>query len=138
MLLIKAFHIIFVVTWFAGLFYLPRIFIYHRMTNEQEALDRFIVMERKLMAITILGGLLAVIFGFILIYLVPGYLAQGWLQLKLVLVTSLIGFQYYCYRIMQQFIEGKCEHSDKWLRFFNEYPAIVLILVVLLAVIRPF
>ncbi len=138
MLWIKAFHIIFVVTWFAGLFYLPRIFIYHRMTENQEGLDRFVVMERKLMAITILGGLLAVIFGTILIIMVPGYLQQGWLQVKLLLVTGLIGFQYYCYKIMQQFINGKCRHSDKWLRFFNEIPAVILIIVVVLAVTRPF
>ncbi|MGV6853062.1 MAG: CopD family protein [bacterium] len=138
MLWVKSFHIIFVVTWFAGLFYLPRLFIYHNMTRDADAHARFLVMEKKLMAITVIGGVLAVFFGSWLVVMVPGFLSQGWLHAKITLVLTLIGYQYYCFRIMAEFKAGDYLRSDKWLRFFNEYPAIILIAVVLLVELKPF
>ena len=137
MLWIKAFHIIFMVTWFAGLFYLPRLFVYHADCQDQAGYERFIVMERKLLAIMTLGGLLAALFGF---WLLAGWhwpVAEFWLQIKLLLVAMLIIYHLYCAVLVKQFAAGQNTHSGKFYRWFNEFPALILVLVVLLAVLRP-
>ena len=92
MLWLKAFHIIFVVTWFAGLFYLPRLFVYHVATTEQAGLARFVLMERRLYIIMSVGALLAVTFGLAMLILAPAYLQDGWLRAKLLLVAGLIAY----------------------------------------------
>src|ERR1700682_1559593 len=100
MLWLKAFHVVFVVTWFAGLFYLPRLFVYHATATDAVGLERFGVMERRLFGIMTLGGTLAAVFGISMIIAAPGYLAFGWLHVKLVLVAALAGYHVWCYRLM--------------------------------------
>jgi protoporphyrinogen IX oxidase len=138
MLWIKALHVVFVVTWFAGLFYLPRLFIYHIEATDRPSLDRFVVMERRLFSIMTIGAALAAFFGVLMLILVPGYLEQGWLLTKLVLVVGLIAFHIACWRLMQQLKVGAMSRSSRWLRLFNEIPALFLIAVVILAVVKPF
>lgn len=138
-LLTKAFHIIFVVTWFAALFYLPRLFVYHAMSTDQISNERFKVMERKLYrGIMTPSAVLVVLLGLALLWQVPGWLQQGWLHLKLVLVLALIGYHVWCGRLLKAFTEDRNRHSHVWYRWFNEAPALVLIAVVVLAVVKPF
>ncbi|MGK7294667.1 MAG: CopD family protein [Candidatus Wenzhouxiangella sp. M2_3B_020] len=139
MLWLQAFHIIFVVTWFAGLFYLPRLFVYAAMHPEPEFQDLFRVMQRKLLGITNIGGALAVLFGLAMIVAAPGYyLSLGWLHFKLLLVAALIGYHAWCWRIVLTFREGRNTRDHVWYRWFNEAPALLLIAIVLLAVLKPF
>ena len=140
MLWVKAFHIIFMVTWFAGLFYLPRLFVYHAETTDAAGNARFKVMERKLFAIMTLGAALTLLFG---LWLLLGWhleriAMEGWLQLKLVLVGLLGIYHYFCWRLVQAFRADRNRHSHVFYRWFNEFPALILILVVILAVVRPF
>ena len=138
MLWLKAFHVVFVVTWFAGLFYLPRLFVYHATATDALSLERFVVMERRLFGIMTLGGTLAALFGVSMIVAAPGYLAFGWLHVKLTLVALLIGYHVWCYRLMLVLRTGKNRHSERWYRLFNEVPALLLIAIVVLAVVKPF
>ncbi|NKI35678.1 CopD family protein [Wenzhouxiangella sp. XN79A] len=139
MLWLKAFHIIFVVTWFAGLFYLPRLFVYAAQHPEAELQPVFRTMQRKLLGITHVGGALAVGFGLALILLAPSvYLAMGWLHAKLALVAVLIGYHVWCARLVAAFREGRNRHSHVWYRWFNEAPALLLVAIVLLAILKPF
>ena len=137
MLWIKAFHIIFMVTWFAGLFYLPRLFVYHADCQDQTGHERFLVMERKLYAIMTIGAVITTALG---LWLVAGWhwpLAETWLQVKLLLVASLIAYHWMCGRLVMQFKLGSNRHSGVFYRWFNEFPALILISVILLAVLRP-
>jgi protoporphyrinogen IX oxidase len=136
MLWLKAFHVVFVVTWFAGLFYLPRLYVYHVATREPEGRARFELMERRLFAIMSIGALGTVVFGAALIAAAPLYLSFAWLRLKLLLVLALIGYHAWCYRLMQQLAAGP-GRSQRWYRFFNEVPALLLIAIVILAVVKP-
>ena len=137
MLWIKAFHIIFMVTWFAGLFYLPRLFVYHAMSTDKLSNDRFIIMERKLLfGIMTPGGILTIIFG---IWLWLGYGYNGtWLWLKILCVLALILYHIYCVKFFNQFKKNINTRSHIFYRWFNEVPVILLILITLLVVIRPF
>jgi protoporphyrinogen IX oxidase len=138
MLWLKAFHVVFVVTWFAGLFYLPRLFVYHVSTTDAVSLERFIVMERRLFGIMTLGATLAAVFGLSMIFAAPGYLAAGWLRLKLLLVALLIAYHVWCHRLMLELREGRNTHPERWYRLFNEAPALLLLAIVILAVVKPF
>jgi putative membrane protein len=138
MLWLKAFHVIFVVTWFAGLFYLPRLFVYHVTATDVPGLERFVTMERRLFGIMTLGAALAVLFGVSMLVAVPAYLALGWLHVKLALVALLIGYHAWCHRLMIALRDGKNRHSERWYRLFNEAPALLLIAIVVLAVVKPF
>jgi protoporphyrinogen IX oxidase len=138
MLWLKAFHVIFVVTWFAGLFYLPRLFVYHVATTDAPSLERFVVMERRLFGIMTLGATLAVVFGISMIVAAPGYLKFGWLHVKLTLVLALIAYHLWCRALMVAFREGRNKHSERWYRMFNEAPALLLVAIVILAVVKPF
>jgi putative membrane protein len=138
MLWLKAFHVIFVVTWFAGLFYLPRLFVYHTVTTDQISLERFIVMERRLFAIMTLGATLAAVFGISMILAAPEYLRFGWLHAKLTLVAVLIGYHLWCYCLVVAFREGRNQHSQRFYRMFNEAPALLLIAIVILVIVKPF
>ena len=138
MLWLKALDVVFVVTWFAGLFYLPRLFVYHATATDAPSLERFVVMERRLFGIMTLGGTLAALFGVSMIVAAPGYLAFGWLHVKLTLVALLIGYHVWCYRLMIALREGKNRYSERWYRLFNEAPALLLIAIVVLAVVKPF
>ena len=135
---IKAWHVIFVVTWFAGLFYLPRLFVYHAETVDAAGLGRFRVMERRLFAITTIGGLLAIAFGLWLLGREPALLGTGWLRAKLVLVALLVGYHAWLGMLVREFAMGRNAHSARWYRWFNEVPSLLLIGIVLLAVARPF
>ncbi len=137
MLWLKAFHIVFVVTWFAGLFYLPRLFVYHCETSDAPGLARFAVMERRLFALMSLAGALAVAFGLSMVAVAPAFLEFTWLRVKLVLVAALIGYHLWCYGLMRALIEGRNRRSQRWFRVFNEVPGLLLIAIVLLAVLRP-
>jgi protoporphyrinogen IX oxidase len=138
MLWLKAFHIVFVVTWFAGLFYLPRLFVYHAATTDAVSLERFAIMERRLFGIMTLGATFAVVFGGSMIVAAPTYLRFGWLYLKLTLVAALIGYHLWCHLLMTALREGRNAHSQRWYRIFNEVPALLLIAIVILAVVKPF
>lgn len=138
MLWLKAFHVVFVVTWFAGLFYLPRLFVYHVTTTDAVSLERFAVMERRLFGIMTVGAVLAVVFGLSMIAAAPGYLQFGWLHVKLTLVAALIGYHIWCRALLTALREGRNTHSQRWYRFFNEVPALLLIAIVILAVVKPF
>ena len=138
MLWLKAFHVIFVVTWFAGLFYLPRLFVYHAVATDAVSLERFVVMERKLFAIMTLGATLAAIFGVAMILAAPGYLHFGWLHAKLTLVAALIAYHFWCRALMTALREGRNSHSQRWYRFFNEVPALLLMAIVILVIVKPF
>jgi protoporphyrinogen IX oxidase len=137
LLWLKAFHVVFVVTWFAGLFYLPRLFVYHVSASDEISRSRFVIMERRLFIMTSIGGALTLLFGILMIALAPGYLTQGWLHLKLSLVLALIGYQGWCLQLMHGLREGRNGHSERWYRLFNEVPGLLLIAIVILAVVKP-
>ena len=135
---IKAWHVIFMVTWFAGLFYLPRLFVYHATTTDTAGIERYRVMETRLFAIMTIGAVLTAAFGAWLIALNPALLDAGWLRAKLALVVLLIGYHAWVGRLVREFAAGRNAHSARWYRWFNEVPGLLLIGIVLLAVARPF
>ena len=142
MLWLKAFHVIFVVTWFAGLFYLPRLFVYHVEAGEAVVRERLKIMQRRLLMITHIGGALALAFGIALMVWwlrnSPGYLTTGlWFHLKLLLVAGLIGYHLMLVRLVRQFACDRPTRSSRWLRLFNEIPALLLIAIVVLVVVKP-
>jgi putative membrane protein len=137
MLWLKALHVVFAVTWFAGLFYLPRLFVYHVATHDAPGLARFIVMERRLYFIMSLGALLTVLLGAAMILAAPPYLAMGWLRAKLLLVAALVGYHGWCYHLMLRLRAGANRHSQRWYRWFNEAPGLLLLAIVILAVVKP-
>lgn len=138
MLWLKAFHIVFVITWFAGLFYLPRLFVYHAATTDTVSIERFKVMERRLFAMMTLGATLAAGFGIAMLIAAPAYLSLGWLHAKLTLVAVLLGYHIWCYRLVLAFRADANRHSERWFRWFNEAPSLLLIGIVLLVVLKPF
>jgi putative membrane protein len=135
---IKAWHVIFMVTWFAGLFYLPRLFVYHAATTDSAGIERFRVMERRLFAIMTIGAAMTAVFGFWLLAGSPALLGTGWLRVKLTLVAILLAYHAWCWRLMRDFAAGRNAHSARWYRWFNEVPSLLLIGIMLLAVVRPF
>ncbi len=140
MLWIKAFHIIFVVTWFAGLFYLPRLFVYHAMTEDQAGIDRFKVMERKLYrSIMTPSAALAAVFGVWLVALAwDAYANAAWLWVKVVLALALYGYHGYCGRLVRLFADDENARSHRFYRWLNEAPAVLLVAMAILAVVKPF
>ncbi len=140
MLWIKALHIIFMVTWFAGLFYLPRLFVYHTMATDSISIERFKIMERKLFyGIMTPGAVLTIIFGVWLVTYDPAvYLHAGWLQIKLLLVLLLIIFHIYCGKLYCAFKHDRNKHTHKFYRWLNEVPTVLLLAIVILAVVKPF
>lgn len=135
---LKALHIVFVVTWFAGLFYLPRLFLYHATATDAVSVERFIVMERRLFVIMTIGAALAALFGLSILATVPGYLAFGWMHAKLTFVALLIVYHLWCLKLMRDLRAQKNVRSQKWYRLFNEVPSVLLIVIVILVVVRPF
>lgn len=138
MLWIKAFHIIFMVCWFAGLFYLPRLFVYHADAKDNISNERFKVMERKLYYfITIPAAILTSIFGFWLLSEEWSKLMQaGWIHAKLLFVVILWLYTLYCGKLVAIFKSDANTHSHKWFRWFNEVPSILLVVIVIIAVVR--
>jgi protoporphyrinogen IX oxidase len=134
---LKAFHVVFVVTWFAGLFYLPRLFVYHAGTTDAPGIARFRVMEQRLFAIMSIGAVLAVLFALAMVVASPAYLEMGWLRVKLLLVAALVGYHAWCYQLMRVLRAGPGTHSARWYRLFNELPTLLLVAIVVLAVVKP-
>jgi putative membrane protein len=137
MLWIKAFHIIFMVTWFAAIFYLPRLFVYHAMTEDQDGIERFKVMERKLLrGIMNPGAVLTTISGS---WLWLGYGITGaWLHAKLAVVVLLIVYHVWCIITVGRFSRDENQHSHVYYRWMNEIPVLFLVGIVLLVVLKPF
>ncbi|HEX8963329.1 MAG TPA: CopD family protein [Rhodocyclaceae bacterium] len=137
MLWVKSFHIFFVVSWFAGLFYLPRIFVNLAMVPAEGAeRERLLLMARKLYKFVTPIGLLAVAFG---LWLWFGFgFVGGWLHAKTTLVVILLGYHFYCGHLLKRFAAGRNVRSDVWYRFFNELPVFLLLAIILLAVLKPF
>ncbi|MDZ4202976.1 MAG: CopD family protein [Gallionella sp.] len=136
MLWIKTFHIFFVVSWFAGLFYLPRIFVNHAMATEPAEIARLKLMERKLYRFVTPIGALAVIFG---LWLWFGYgFSGGWLHAKTTLVVLLVGYHLYCGHLVKEFAADRNTRSHVFYRFFNEAPVFLLLAIVILATVKPF
>lgn len=141
MLWIKAFHVIFMVTWFAGLFYLPRLFVYHAMTDDAISIERFKIMERKLFyGIMTPGGIITLVLGLWMLfdYALNSYSGSLWLHAKLILITVLAGYHVYCWKLLEDFKYDRNQHSHIWYRWFNEFPVILLILIVILVIVKPF
>ena len=137
---LKALHIVFVVTWFAGLFYLPRLFIYHCSTTDEAGKERFKIMQRKLYRVIMNPSMIgAVGLGlWLFVESWQAYSMQAWIWLKIGIVVALIGYHHYCLRIMKAFALDQQIHSEKFLRIFNELPALTLIAAVILVVVKPF
>lgn len=141
MLWTKALHLVFMVTWFAGLFYLPRLFVYHALSDDRLSIDRFKIMERKLyFGIMTPGGLLTLVFGFWTLYLSgwDKYADSLWMHIKIVLVGLLVCYHVYCGKLLLDLRHDRNRHSHLWYRWFNEIPLLFLVGIVLLAVLRPF
>ena len=138
MLWIKSLHIIFMVTWFAGLFYLPRLFVYHAMSEDPASIERFKMMERKLYwGIMAPGAVLTLAFGAWL-WLVWFRNAGGWMHAKLALVALLVAYHLWCGKLLADFNNDRNAKSPAWLRWFNEFPVLILFGAVLLVVLKPF
>lgn len=138
MLWIKAWHIVFMVTWFAGLFYLPRLFVYHASTSDTAGIERFCTMERRLFIIMTLGAALTAVFGVWLFLGNPALLDMGWMRAKLALVAVLLAYHGWCWRVVRAFAAGRNVRGEVWYRWLNEVPSLLLVGIVLLAVVRPF
>lgn len=139
MLWLKAFHIFFVISWFAGLFYLPRIFVNHAMAEEQAVRDRLKLMERKLYKFVTPIGALVIITGFWLWFGFAEMIAiSTWLYVKTALVAGLAVYHLYCGHLVKVFSEDRNTRSHVWFRFFNEVPVLVLLTIVILVVVKPF
>lgn len=136
MLWIKAFHIIFMVSWFAGLFYLPRLFVYHAMSDDRVSQERFKLMERKLYyGIMAPAAILTILFGlWLLYYYHPNAL---WLHAKLALVGLLVVYHLMCGKYRKDFLSDRNKHSHVYFRFFNEVPVLLLIAITILVVVKP-
>ncbi|HEY5102900.1 MAG TPA: CopD family protein [Steroidobacteraceae bacterium] len=137
MLWLKAFHVVFVTTWFAGLFYLPRLFVYHAAATDNVSIERFVVMERRLFVLMSMGALLAASLGIAMVVVSPAYLHEPWLQLKLACVVLLIIYHLWCFRIVAALSTRRNRHSPRWFRWFNEVPSLLLVAIVVLAVVKP-
>lgn len=136
MLWIKSLHIIFMVSWFAGLFYLPRLFVHHAMTTDQATRERFKIMERKLFFFSLPWAALTILFG---MWLWLGYgFTGGWIHVKVTLVGILVWYQVLCWRHLLAFREDRNTRSDTYFRWFNEFPLLLLVSIVFLVVLKPF
>lgn len=139
MLWIKAFHIIFVICWFAGIFYLPRLFVYHAMAEDSATQAHLAVMERKLYRFITPFAVLAIALGTWLVWLNPGYyFASGWFLAKIAFVIPLIAYHLYCGHLVNVFNAQQNQRSHVFYRWFNEAPVIALFAIVILAVVKPF
>ena len=135
MLWVKAFHIIFVTSWFAGLFYLPRIYVNLAMAAHEAERERLLLMAHKLYCFMAPLGVLALAFG---LWLWLGYgITGGWMHIKLLLVVFLVAYHFYCGRLLTLFKQGRNTHSHVWYRWFNEIPVLMLVAVVILVVVKP-
>ena len=139
MLWLKAFHIIFMVCWFAGIFYLPRLFVYHAMSNEPSVHGQLAIMERKLYRFVSIFAVLTVVLGFALMALnTRYYMTAPWFHAKLALVVALVIYHFACGAIAGKLARGENTHSHVYYRWFNEIPTFFLFAIVILVVVKPF
>ena len=138
LLWLKAVHVMAMVTWFAGLFYLPRLFVYHADASDPIGVERFRIMERRLFALMTVGAVATLVFGTAMLVAFPPYLAMGWVHVKLALVALLIAYHGYCYKLTRDFAQNRNARTARWYRLFNEVPSLFLIAIVALAVVKPF
>ena len=140
MLWVKAFHIIAVVCWFAALFYLPRLFVYHSQTKDQSGIERFKIMERKLYRGIATPAMIATLaLGvWLLSYNLQGYMQGGWFHAKLALVVGVIAYHMYCGKLLKAFARDQNQKGHVFYRWFNEFPVLLLIGIVVLVVVKPF
>ena len=136
MLWVKALHIVFMVTWFAGLFYLPRLFVYHAQSTDAVSVERFKVMERKLYYAIMAPGAVLTIASGLWLWLGWGF-SGGWLHAKLFLVAVLVGYHFWCGKLLADFRNDRNARSHVWFRWFNEFPVLILFAVVILVVVKP-
>jgi putative membrane protein len=134
---VKALHVIFVIAWFAGLFYLPRLYVYHADATDAPSDARFKIMERRLYKLMTLAAAVAATCGLALLWLESGWLRQSWLQVKLVLVIGLAVYHIWCGQLLSRFRDGRNRHSGRWFRWFNEVPTLLLFGIVVLAILKP-
>jgi putative membrane protein len=134
----KALHIAFMVTWFAGLFYLPRLFIYHVEAEDELSRSRFTVMEKRLFAIMTIGAVITAVFGVLLLIINPALLEQKWFQVKLVFLVAMVIYHWHCRRWIEKLESTTRTQDSTGLRWYNEIPVIFLLGIVLLAVLKPF
>ncbi len=136
---LKAWHLIFMVSWFAGLFYLPRLFVYHAQTEDAIGNERFKLMERKLYRFTTPWMVLTLFFGawMLIDYAWLAYGDMLWLRVKLVLISLLVLYHLYCGKLVADFANDRNRHSHVWYRWFNEIPVVFLFAIILLATLRP-
>jgi protoporphyrinogen IX oxidase len=134
---LKALHVIFVIAWFAGLFYLPRLFVYHADARDTISDERFKVMERRLYKLMTLAATVAVLLAAALLVLMPTWLHHTWLLAKIVLVALLLAYHVGCGRLVAAFREGRNRHAGTWYRWFNEIPTLLLFAIVVLAIVKP-
>lgn len=140
MLWVKAFHVIFMVSWFAGLFYLPRLFVYHASSSDDISNERFKVMEGKLFyGIMTPAAVVTAVLGFWLLYEYAwqAYSTMLWLQIKLVIVALLFIYHFYCWKLLKLFKEDKNTHSHVYYRWFNEIPVFMLMGSIILVIVKP-
>jgi putative membrane protein len=137
LLWLKAFHVAAMVTWFAGLFYLPRLFVYHADAGDWISVERFRIMERRLFMIMSVGAIATLLLGSAMIVAAPAYLKMPWLHVKLALVLLLIVYHLLCFKFVRDFAHDRRTHSTKWFRVFNEVPTLLLLGIVILAVVKP-
>lgn len=135
LLWVKTLHLFFVISWFAGLFYLPRLFVHHAMVTDSATDLRLQIMERKLFRFTTPLALLAIATGLWLWSM--GY-SGGWLHIKVTLVGILLAYHFYCAYIMKTFKEQRNQKSHRWYRIFNELPGVLLLVILFLVVMKPF
>lgn len=141
MLWVKAFHIISVITWFAALFYLPRLFVYHSMAKDDVSIERFKIMERRLYkGIMMPSFIVTTLLGLWMLqnYAWQQYSGDLWLQIKLALIVLLIVYHFYCGYLLKIFAEDRNSRSHRFYRWFNEFPTALLLSIVILAVVKPF
>ena len=143
MLWVKTFHLFFVISWFAGIFYLPRLFVNHASHKKDEHHELLTGMEHRLIKMMDFTLIFVLITGTWLLYIVSGgfeklYFQQGWIHAKILLVVLLIAYHFWCKKIHQNFKQNKETHSHKWFRWFNEMPVFVLIAIIYLVLAKPF
>jgi len=139
---IKAFHLIAVVCWFAALFYLPRLYVYHaqaRDADDHKAIEYFKTMERKLYRGIMMPSMIAtLVLGIWLLALVPSFMSMGWMHLKLTMVVLLVGYHHACGLYLKQFAADTCKRTSRYFRFFNEVPVLMLVVIVICVIVKPF
>lgn len=135
---IKAFHIIFVICWFAGIFYLPRLFVHHAMSTDSATQERLSIMERKLYKFITPIAFISIGLGLWMASLNPHYyLHAAWFHIKATLVIALLAYHFYCGHLLKQFALGRNTRSHVFYRIFNELPVVALFIIVILAVVKP-